>query len=146
MTQTTQQLQGIPTPTRNGNKIEGEFYPLTPSYTQQLRKAKLTAAEWRIWSYLVSLDPWGNKYQDLNTLTIMSECNCSKATFYRAIAKLQALNLFDFQDKGFCFKNEMGAERLRKGYLKNETGGLKNESESSKMRKSTAETPISSRF
>lgn len=69
--------------------INDNFYPLTPQQANKLRKAKLTAAEWRIWSYLVECDPWGDRYQDLDTFTAMSECDVSKATFYRAIAKFQ---------------------------------------------------------
>ena len=133
MPQTNPELQ-VPTAKRNGKKIKGKFYPLSPSYTQKLREAKLTAKEWAVWSYLISVDPWGDKYQDLNPLTVMAECDCSKSTFYRAIAKLQDLKLFDFQDKGFCFKNEMGAERLREGYRKNETEFPKMRPPVSKMR------------
>ena len=128
--------------------MKGEiFYPLTPEITNKLRKAKLTAAEWRIWSYLIELDPWGDRYIDIETLDVMSQCDCSKATFYRAIAKFQKLGLFDFQDKGFSYKNETGASRLRKSYRKNETEfskmrqpsqkcetSLKNETEFSEMR------------
>ncbi|VEP16999.1 conserved hypothetical protein [Hyella patelloides LEGE 07179] len=111
-------------------KIQGKFYPLTSEVTAKLRQAKLTAAEWRIWSYLVEVDPWGDRYQDLNSLNVMSKCDCSKATFYRAIAKFQRLSLFDIQDKGFSIRNLTGAstiksvdektnaQRLRKGYRK----------------------------
>lgn len=94
-------------------KIEGKFYPLTSEVATKLRQAKLTAAEWRIWSYLVEVDPWGDRYVDIETLTVMQECNCSKATFYRAIAKFQKLKLFDFQDKGFSLKNETGVSKMR---------------------------------
>ena len=101
-----------------------------------LRKGKLTAAEWRIWSYLVEVDPWGDRYQDLDSLDVMSKCDCSRATFYRAIAKLQKLGLFDIQDKGFSIRNLTGAstlksvdektsdQKLRKGNLKNETSSV----------------------
>jgi hypothetical protein len=70
----------------------------------------------------------------------MQACDVSKATVYRAIAKFQELELFDFQDKGFSVKNQYGIsklkqqsdhtgipkaeevpERLREDYLKNET-------------------------
>ena len=116
--------------------INESFYPLTPAIARKLREAKLTAAEWRIWSYLAEVDPWGDRYQDLDILAVLSECEVSKATFYRAIAKLQELNLFDFQDKGFSvrnrngisglgqsdgLRNEIDSQRLRKGYRKNET-------------------------
>ncbi len=99
--------------TQTTQKIQGRFYPLTPSYTQSLRQAKLTAAQWRIWSYLISFDPWGDKYQELpNTLTILSECDVKKSTFYTAIAKFQDLGLFDFQDRGFKFRNLAGIDKI----------------------------------
>jgi hypothetical protein len=66
----------------------------------------LTGSEWKLWSYLATLDPFGDKYLELpNTLTVLIECNISKRSFYRAIAKFQELELFDFQDKGFHFRN-----------------------------------------
>ncbi|MFP4410035.1 hypothetical protein [Coleofasciculus sp.] len=73
------------------------FYKLTCETLQKLRAAKLTAADWRIWSYFVELDPWGNSYQSYELLEVMDVCRVSKATFYRALAKLQKLELFDFQ-------------------------------------------------
>lgn len=70
-------------------KIQVKFYPLTSDITTMLRKGKLTAAEWRIWSYLIEVDPWGDRYHDLDSLDVMSKCDCSRATFYRAVAKFQ---------------------------------------------------------
>lgn len=87
--------------TQNNSKIQGKFYPLTPDVAKKLRKAKLTAAEWRFWIYLVELDPYGDseallqadRYHDLDTLSIISELEISKATYYRAIEKFQELGL-----------------------------------------------------
>lgn len=125
-------MSSIPQPQGDEQgKIVGDFYPLTAKVAKRLREAKLTAAEWRIWSYLVELDPWGNRYQDLATLTVMSECEVSKATFYRAVGKLQELGLFDFQDKGWSFKNETGVSKMRQ---KKSGSSLKNETGVSKMR------------
>ena len=87
-------------------KIEGKFYPLTPDVARKLREAKLTAAEWRLWSYLVELDPFGDRYIELpDTITIMQECDMKKSTFYAAIAKFQALELFDFQYQSILARN-----------------------------------------
>ena len=69
-------------------ELEGKFYPLTPKLGEKLRNSKLTAAEWRLWSYLVEIDSWGDKYQDLpSTLEIMQKVDIKKSTFYAAIAK-----------------------------------------------------------
>jgi hypothetical protein len=106
--------------TQTQTKIEGKFYPLTPAVARKLRGAKLTAAEWRLWSYLIELDPFGEHYQDLpDTLTIMQEVEIKKTTFYTAIAKFQKLGLFDFQDKGFTFRNLRGIPKIRKTVQEN---------------------------
>lgn len=89
------------------------FYPLTSNTMEKLYKAKLTAAEWRLWSYLVVIDPWGDNYKDLpDTLTIMEKVGIKKSTFYAAIAKFQKFGLIDIQDKGFAFRNLQGSQKV----------------------------------
>lgn len=90
-----------------------EFYQVTPTVANALRKANLTASEWKIWSYLVEIDPWGNRYEEVETLSVMSVCGVSKATYYRAIAKFQDEKIFDFQDKGFNVRNLHGIRSLK---------------------------------
>ncbi|MEA5489299.1 MULTISPECIES: hypothetical protein [Pseudanabaena] len=90
-----------------------EFYQVTPSVAKALRKANLTASEWKIWSYLVEVDPWGDRYEEVETLAVMSVCDVSKATYYRAIAKFQDGKIFDFQDKGFNVRNLHGVRSLK---------------------------------
>ena len=102
-------------------KIQGKFYPLTGDVTTKLRQAKLTAAEWRIWSYLVEIDPWGDRYQDIDSLDVMSKCDCSRATFYRAIAKFQEIEVIP---KYFDIKNYDNIETKIRARLKNQFGGL----------------------
>ncbi len=81
------------------------FFKLTSEMSDFLRE-NLTLSEWKLWSYLVTLDPFGDQYQSLPpVLTILEKCNISKATFYRAIAKFQDLELFDFQERGIDFRN-----------------------------------------
>jgi hypothetical protein len=132
------------------------FYALTPEVSQKLREAKLTAAEWRIWSYLTELDPWGDRYVDIETLNILQQCDCSKATFYRAMGKFQDIGLFDFQAK-LSFRNQKGFSKSVSNLqtqsqtcetslknetqiLKNETQILKNETQVARMRKPKPET------
>jgi len=116
------------------------FYPITKEAAKKLRQGKLTASEWKIWSYLICVDPWGKHYQDLDTFAVMSECEVSRATFYRSIAKFQELELFDFQDKGFSIRNLCGVSSLKnettalKASLKIEKNRLKTEKAVSKMR------------
>lgn len=78
-----------------GVKMSNEsFYPLTSKTLEKLYQANLTAAEWRLWNYLVVTDPWGDNYKDLpDTLTIMEKVGIKKSTFYAAIAKLDKAGL-----------------------------------------------------
>jgi hypothetical protein len=103
-------------------KLPNEFYPVTPTAAQKLRKANLTASEWKIWSYLIEIDPWGDRYEKVDTLELLLACDVSKATYYRAIAKFQDEKIFDFQDNGFNIRNLHGI------------ASLKNEKPVSKMR------------
>ena len=129
------------------SKLPEDFYPLVASTAQKLRNAKLTASEWTIWSYLVEIDPWGNRYHEVETLEVMEKCKVSKATYYRAIAKFQDNEIFDFQDKGFnvrnlqgtySLKNEKTVSEMRQLSQKTESqnceNSLKNEKTVSKMR------------
>jgi hypothetical protein len=95
------------------SRLSKDFYPLVASTAQKLRNAKLTSSEWAIWSYLVEVDPWGNRYHEVETLEVMEKCKVSKATYYRAIAKFQDNEIFDFQDKGFNVRNLQGAHSLK---------------------------------
>ena len=91
-----------------------------------------TAGEWRLFTYLRLIDPFGESYHEISTMEIFSKCNISKPTFYRAIAKFQSLELFDFQDKGFTFRNLANSDdsQKRDNFLKNETVSIKNETAS----------------
>lgn len=87
------------------------FYPLTPEIAAELRSLDLTAAEWRLWSYLATRDPFGQQYQDLPDLVeILADCGLSKPTFYRAIAKFEEAGLFDLQPQRISFRNLRGSK------------------------------------
>ena len=120
-------------------KIEGQFYPLTADVARTLREANLTAAEWRLWSYLVELDPWGDRYSNLpDVLKIMEECDLKKSTFYKAISKFQELELFDFQALWMSFRNLFGVPKIRNPFREN--GKLSENSETiPKIRKTVRE-------
>lgn len=55
--------------TENSFKIQVKLYPRTPELAKTLR-----VAEWRFWAYLVEIGLYGNRYHDLNPLTIQTEC------------------------------------------------------------------------
>jgi hypothetical protein len=48
------------------------FFILTPEVREKLLTANLTAAEWRIWCYLVSLDPFGDRCFRFGNLLVLN--------------------------------------------------------------------------
>ncbi|MDJ0799666.1 MAG: hypothetical protein QNJ51_23110 [Calothrix sp. MO_167.B12] len=118
--------------TQNSTKIQGKFYPLTPELAHKLREAKLTAAEWRFWAYLVEIDPYGDRYHDLDPVTIQTECEISKPTYYRAKAKFQELEIFDFQEEKVSFRNLTGVSKMRLESQKRDSKSQKRDSKSQK--------------
>ena len=123
--------------------LKFKYYPFTPEYGKRLRAAKLTGSYYDIWTYLIELESWGDNYIEFDPLTVMFECGVSQATFYRAIAKFQELELFDFQAKSFSIRNLHGASKVRsqkstskmRKHSQSCENILKNEKTFSKMRK-----------
>jgi len=113
--------------------IASQFYPFASSMAKKLRQAHLSAAEWRFWAYLIEQDPWGDRYKELDPFDILRECGMSKATYYRAKAKLQKLGLFDFQEGKITFRNLTGISQIRQESQKSDSI-LKNEIANPEMR------------
>jgi hypothetical protein len=113
--------------------IAGQFYPFASSMAKKLREAHLSAAEWRFWAYLIEHDPWGDRYKELDPFDLLRECGMSKATYYRAKAKLQKLGLFDFQESKVSFRNLTGISQIRQESQKSDSS-LKNEIANPEMR------------
>jgi hypothetical protein len=91
-----------------------KFYPLTPSMSQKLRKSKLTKHEMALWLYLIEKDPFGDRYWQLpSTLEVTAELEMSKASYFRARARLQELELFDFQEQRVDCRNLTGISKMR---------------------------------
>jgi hypothetical protein len=92
------------------------FFKFTQEAAEKLMKINLTAAEWKVWCFLVTSVPYGDSYKKLpSTLEILSKCNVGKSTFYRAIAKLQEAEIFDFQEDGFSARNLSAVSSPRSG-------------------------------
>jgi hypothetical protein len=104
-----------------------KFIKINEQLANDLIDYDLTAAEYRIWIFLAKQDPFGDRYQNIEPLEIMQRCRVSKATLYRAMAKLQELELYDFQTVGVSGRNLRGVTSL-----KNETELNKNETELNK--------------
>ncbi len=100
-----------PNPGNPGSHRSSKFYPLTPELAKELREIGLHASEWRLWSFLTTFEPFGNEYAELPDLvTILAECNLSKATFYRAISKFIEHELFDTQVSQIQVRNLRGSK------------------------------------
>jgi len=82
-----------------------KFYKLTEEIAAKLRSLKLSGSEWKVWSYLVTVCPFSDNYQKFELIDLLSECEVSKSTFYRAIAKLQEAELIDIQATELLVKN-----------------------------------------
>ena len=87
------------------------FFALTPEVRDVLLDAKLTAAEWRFWCYLVSLDPFGDRGAKFSPAEAMLKCQLKKTTYFAAKVKFQKLGLFDFKDGTTKVINTWGSKR-----------------------------------
>ena len=68
--------------------------------TDYLIDVKLTAAEYRLYFCLLSLNPADPDYGDLiEPKAIMERIGISKETFYTGIARLKELGLYDFKSR-----------------------------------------------
>ncbi|MFB2767904.1 hypothetical protein ACE1AT_01205 [Pelatocladus sp. BLCC-F211] len=111
----------------------GKFYPLTPEMSQKLRKSKLTKHEMALWLYLIEKDPFGDRYWQLpSTLEITTELEMSKASYFRARARLQELELFDFQEQRVDCRNLTGVSKMRLESQKCDSQSQKRENQASK--------------
>ncbi|MBW4597736.1 MAG: helix-turn-helix domain-containing protein [Brasilonema angustatum HA4187-MV1] len=80
-------------------------YLLTSKAAKKLIQANLTATEWRVWCYL-------NTFEGQHQVTIddlMTNCNVSKSSAYKAVEKLKQQQLFSFNKHYLC-KNLRGEQ------------------------------------
>ena len=88
------------------------YFSLTLDVRDALLSANLTAAEWRIWTYLVSLDPFGDRGAKFSPAELMLKCGVRKTTYFVAKAKFQKLRIFDFQDETTKVFNHYGSASI----------------------------------
>lgn len=72
--------------------------------------AALTAAEWRMWLYLVTLDPFGDVGAKYDAEELMHFCNIQKSTYFAAKAKFIKLGLFEFVEGSPKVRNLSGSK------------------------------------
>jgi hypothetical protein len=87
-------------------------FPLTQPDVQFLfgLNASLTAAEWRMWLYLVTLDPFGDVGAKYDAEELMNFCNIQKSTYFAAKAKFIKLGLFEFVEGSPKVRNLSGSK------------------------------------
>jgi hypothetical protein len=73
-------------------------FPVTQNVFDQILAAKLTAAEWRLYTYLCLLDPFGDVGVKYNAEEAMVSCGMSQRTYFTAKAKFVEFGLFSFVD------------------------------------------------
>lgn len=135
-----------------------KFYRLTTEKIGEIAELNLTSKEQLLLLYLITLDPFGDKEVRIPPFEIIERTlHISKASYYRAKAKLQKLNLFNFTDKYCTFQNLRPAvpsyqsklnvclsAETRVSEMRKDSQGrekiLTDEKEFSQMRKSEAET------
>lgn len=86
------------------------FFKFNAAMAEKLRSAKLTTSDWKLWSYLVTLDPFGDRYIKIESVDVFAKaCGLTRSCFFRAKNKLKELCRIDFQ----------GGEIYRKFWVEN---------------------------
>jgi hypothetical protein len=73
-------------------------FPVTNKQLGELFTLDFTAAEWRLYLYLVTLDPFGDSGAKYNAEEAMLFCKIKRSTYFVAKAKFVELGLFEFID------------------------------------------------
>ena len=94
-------------------------FPLTQPDVQFLfgLNASLTAAEWRMWLYLVTLDPFGDVGAKYDAEALMHFCKIQKSTYFAAKAKFIKLGLFEFVEGAPKVRNLNGSKSDRRSAI-----------------------------
>lgn len=112
-------------------KTSETFFMLTPDVRDRLLTAKLTAAEWRVWCYLASLDPFGDRGAKFIPAELMLACSIGKSSYFAIKAKFQKLGLFDFKEglsRVFNLQRNSGTLESNSGTLESNSRTLESNS------------------
>jgi DNA-binding NtrC family response regulator len=105
--------------------VTGSSYDRLHATADDLIDAKLTAAEYRLYLYLIKLDPSREDFQEaIEPITIMEKLDITKQTFYTGITRLKELRLYDYRLQASKGKLD---RRIQSGkFYSNTKIGLKN--------------------
>jgi DNA-binding NtrC family response regulator len=104
-------LEHLPEEIKPGRVKASVLQSLRPM-VDYLIDSRLTAAEYRVYLYLIKTDAVGLNGQGmLEPRAIMERLGISKETFYTAIAKLKELGLYDFKSRTTLLKSQPGRKK-----------------------------------
>ena len=83
--------------------ITQKFYPITTTELTSL-SGKLTEAEIVIYLYLMATNPFGDRFQELDTAVIAENLGVTRRTVQRTLKKLESLGLIELEIKSFTYR------------------------------------------
>ena len=87
-----------------------KFYQTPNHFAMKAIRAKLTSADWCLWSYLQMLDPHGDRMKDIpNPQEIAEAIGISSKQVKRSLAKLEELGLYETEIVQIRGRNLAGA-------------------------------------
>ena len=87
-----------------------KFYQTPNHFAMKAIRAKLTSADWCLWSYLQMLDPHGDRMKDIpNPQEIAEAIGISSKQVKRSLTKLEELGLYETEIVHIRGRNLAGA-------------------------------------
>ena len=83
--------------------ITQKFYPITITELTSL-SGKLTETEIVIYLYLMAANPFGDRFQELDTSVIAENLDVTRRTVQRTLKKLESLGLIELEIKSFRYR------------------------------------------
>jgi predicted transcriptional regulator len=83
--------------------ITQKFYPITITELTSL-SGKLTETEIVIYLYLMAANPFGDRFQELDTSVIAENLDVTRRTVQRTLKKLESLGLIELEIKSFSYR------------------------------------------
>ncbi|MFM7279512.1 MAG: helix-turn-helix domain-containing protein [Microcystis aeruginosa] len=83
--------------------ITQKFYPVTTTELTSL-SGKLTETEIVIYLYLMAANPFGDRFQELDTAVIAENLGVTRRTVQRSLKKLESLGLIELEIKSFTYR------------------------------------------
>ncbi|MCV3217577.1 hypothetical protein OGM63_29395 [Plectonema radiosum NIES-515] len=98
----------VPDASMSGVELSG-FYQTPNHMAMKAIRAKLTSADWCVWSYLQMIDPYGDRFVDIpNHKKIAEIVGLSEKSVKRSVYKLEELGFYDTEVLAMKGKNLAG--------------------------------------